>query len=246
MKKPLKIALIGYGKMGKEIEKILIERGHIISTIIDSKTNLQKILDSKCDVAIEFTQPESALSNIAFCVSQQIPLIVGTTGWYQEFDNVRNLVNQHQSSLFTATNFSIGVNLFFHLNKKLAAIMNHYPEYHVTIEETHHKQKKDAPSGTAITTAENILSNYNSKDSWISIENGKYLDVAANEIPIYSFREDNVPGVHKVKWDCDIDEIEITHSAHNRRGFALGAVLAAEWIIGRKGIFGMNDMLGFE
>lgn len=246
MNKALKIALVGYGKMGKEIEKIIVERGHTVAAIINSKNNINDLLKVQCDAVIEFTQPDVAKTNIEFCVQHQIPIVVGTTGWYQDFERIKQLTVQHNAALFTATNYSIGVNIFFHINTRLAKIMNRYKGYQVTIEEIHHKQKKDAPSGTAITTAEQILSQLDSHKKWISIEEGNYHDVSKDELPIYSFREDNVPGFHKVKWESDIDEIELSHNAHNRRGFALGSVLAAEWLVDKQGVFDMNDMLGFD
>lgn len=245
MNKSLKVALIGYGKMGKEIEKILIERGHKVGAIANYENPLTDSLIKDCDVAIEFTQPDAAVNNITFCATHQLPVVVGTTGWYEQYDEIQEIVKVNNSALLTATNFSVGVNIFFHVNQLLAKLMNNYPEYEVSVDEIHHKQKKDAPSGTAITTVENILSGLSHKNAWTCIEEGESKNIKENEIPIFAFREDNVPGVHKVKWNSEIDLIEFSHTAHNRKGFALGSVLAAEWLTDKKGVFKMKDMLGF-
>ena len=226
--------------MGKEIEKVALERGHTVSLKISSKNtsdlnadNLQAI-----DVAIEFTTPELAVNNIDQCTLNNTPIVVGTTGWYDKFDSVRNNVTKNNGALLYATNCSIGVNLFFKLNKQLAQIMNNHSEYDVSMEETHHTQKLDSPSGTAITLAEGIIKNNNQLEDWTEneVHNSK-------ELPITSHRIENVPGTHQIKYSSEIDDLEIKHTAHNRKGFAMGAVIAAEFIKDKKGIFTMEDVL---
>jgi 4-hydroxy-tetrahydrodipicolinate reductase len=233
----MKIALIGFGKMGKAILPIARERGHEV-TLVRSASELETLTHENTDCAIEFTRPEAAVANIRFCISQRIPVVVGTTGWYAEYDGLCHEVQNTQSSLLAATNFSIGVNLFFHVNKVLAQLMNRYPEYDVNITEIHHTEKLDAPSGTAITTAERILQSLDRKNSW-----KLHPAAAPDQIEITALREPDVPGTHEVRWQSDIDELTITHTAHGRRGFALGAVLAAEFLHGKQGIFTMNDLL---
>jgi 4-hydroxy-tetrahydrodipicolinate reductase len=238
----MKIALLGYGKMGKEIELIANKRNHSTPLKISSKNanevtaaNLKNV-----DVAIEFSRPENAVSNILKCFEAGTPIVVGTTGWYEHFQMIEFECKKNNTSLLYATNFSIGVNLFFALNKYLSALMKNYSEYKTSIEETHHTQKLDSPSGTAITLAENIITNNSSYTSWVNnpTEN-------KNELPILSHRKENIPGTHVVKYSSEIDDLEIKHTAHNRTGFALGAVLAAEWIQNKKGIFTINDILNF-
>jgi len=237
----MKIAIIGYGKMGKEIEKIALERGHFISAKITSSQSefgQHELADS--DVAIEFTKPESAVRNIKVCSENHLPVVVGTTGWYDQFEAIQENIAVNKSALFYATNFSMGVNIFWKANEYLAKIMNSYPAYNVEMEEIHHTQKLDAPSGTAITTAEKIVSNLDRKNTWkLDNENDK------NELKIIAKREPNVPGTHEVFYNSDIDSISIKHTAHNRKGFALGSVLAAEFLANKKGIFTMNDLLKF-
>ena len=238
----MKIALIGYGKMGKAIEQICLERGHeIVGIIQNPNENFNSILGA--DVAIEFTMPESAVSNIGACFDKGIPVVVGTTGWYDSYDEVVDDCIKKEACLFTATNFSLGVNVFFKLNEYLAKLMNNFPDYSIKMEEVHHKQKLDAPSGTAITLAHGVINEVYRKDKWMCIEEDNKEVPQAFELPIHSFREDNVPGTHSIHYDSEIDSIEIKHTAHNRKGFALGAVLAAEFIKGKKGVLGMNDML---
>jgi len=238
----MKVALIGYGKMGKAIEQICLERGHEIAGIIsDPEDSFDKIQGA--DVAIEFTMPESAVKNISSCFENNIPVVVGTTGWYDSYEEIVAECKEKDACLFTATNFSLGVNVFFKLNAYLAKLMNNFPDYNIKMEEVHHKQKLDAPSGTAITLAHGIIEEVYRKDKWMSIEEGNIESLDSFELPIHSFREDNVPGTHNIQYDSDIDSIEIKHTAHNRKGFALGAVLAAEFIKGKKGILGMDDML---
>ncbi|MDO5105552.1 4-hydroxy-tetrahydrodipicolinate reductase [Capnocytophaga sp.] len=230
----MKIALLGYGKMGKTIEKIALERGHEIVLKIDNANTPYNI--ALADVAIEFSTPESAFSNIRKCIENQVPVIAGTTGWLTDYDKAVALCNQHKSAFLYASNFSIGVNIFFTLNKKLAQLMTQLNDYNVSIEEIHHTQKLDAPSGTAITLAEGIIAN-SGKTAW------KLGEATTTEIPIEAKRIENVPGTHTVTYQSEVDTIEIKHTAHNRNGFALGAVLAAEWIIGKKGVFSMRDVL---
>lgn len=248
----MKIALIGYGKMGKEIEKIALQNGHEVVLKIHADNLEEFNIDNlkKADVAIEFTTPHSVKSNIMKCADAGIPVVVGTTAWYHDFEEIASYVNAKSSALFYATNFSIGVNLFFKINEMVADLMKDF-SYQLSMDEIHHTQKLDAPSGTAITTAEHILKNYVSKNSWtnkIVTEQENRLDTNSNnsELLIRSIRKDAVPGTHTVYYDSEVDTIEITHTAHNRIGFASGAVKAAEWIINKKGIFNMNDMLAFK
>ena len=236
----MKIALIGYGKMGKAIEEIAVQRNHTTVLKIDinntdtfTKENLQQ-----CDVAIEFTGPHSAVDNIAKCLDAGIPVISGSTGWLDKWELIKTKCETLNGALLYASNFSVGVNIFFELNKKLAQLMSKQTEYEVSMEEIHHTQKKDAPSGTAITLAQQVLENITSKKKWIN-------DVAKypNELSIISKRIDPAPGTHTIKYSSTIDDIEIIHTAHSRTGFATGAVLAAEFIAGKKGIFTMRDVL---
>jgi len=238
----MKIALIGYGKMGKEIEKIALERNQEVILKFDVNNKDEFTIDNlkKVDVAIEFTQPESAYQNYMKCFEANIPIVSGTTGWLDHLSDVKFQCEQNGQTFFYASNFSIGVNLFFKLNKQLANLMNTIEGYDVSISETHHTEKKDAPSGTAITIAEDLIANFNKKQSWVK-ENA----VNNTELAIRSFREGKVPGIHTVKYESDVDYIEISHSAKSRKGFALGAVLAAEFTIINKGFLTMNDLLNF-
>jgi 4-hydroxy-tetrahydrodipicolinate reductase len=236
----MKIALIGYGKMGKAIEEIALQKGHTICLTIDlynledlTKENLQK-----ADVAIEFTSPENAANNILQCFDAGVPVVCGTTGWLNNLSKVKEICIEQNGSFLYASNFSIGVNIFFELNKKLAELMSKQ-DYNITIEETHHTQKKDAPSGTAITIAEQIIKELSHKKQWVNQESNN-----AEDLSIISHRIDPAAGTHAVKYSSDVDNIEIIHTAHNRKGFANGAVLAAEFIRGKKGIFSMKDVLG--
>lgn len=236
----MKIALIGYGKMGKEIEQIAISRGHTIVLKVD-RTNASSYSVAelkKADVAIEFSTPESAINNIHKCFEANIPVVVGTTGWLEHLDNVKQQCIEKQHTLFYASNYSIGVNLFFKLNESLAKMMNNYPAYNVSMEEIHHVHKLDAPSGTAISLANQVIGNLAAKKKWV---NRPAEDTS--ELGIISKRLDEVPGTHTVTYSSDVDEISITHIAHNRKGFASGAVIAAEWVKDKKGIFGMNDLM---
>ncbi|MBL0329468.1 MAG: 4-hydroxy-tetrahydrodipicolinate reductase [Bacteroidetes bacterium] len=236
----MNIALIGYGKMGKEIEQIAISRGHsIVLKVTSSNANTYSIDElKKADVAIEFSTPEVVINNINKCFEATVPVVVGTTGWLKHLEEVKQNCSDKKQTLFYASNYSIGVNLFFKLNAYLAKLMNAYPEYNVTMEEIHHVHKLDAPSGTAISLANQIIENNSSKQKWVNA-----LTENKNELAIISKRIDEVPGTHTVTYSSAVDEISMTHIAHNRKGFALGSVIAAEWVKGKKGIFGMNDLL---
>lgn len=238
----LKIALIGYGKMGKAIEEIALQKGHSILHKIDA-ANLADMTAAnlqQCDVAIEFTSPHSAIQNIKTCINAGVPVISGSTGWLHQWTEVKDYCDEKNGSLLYASNFSVGVNIFFEANKKLAALMAPHKDYKVTIEEVHHTEKKDAPSGTAITIAEQIMDFYPAKKKWVN-----ELSDADADLSIVSKRVDPAPGTHHVLYHSDIDDIEIIHTAHTRKGFASGAVLAAEFMVGKKGIFTMKDVLGF-
>ena len=237
----MNIALIGYGKMGKTIEEIALQRGHHIVLTIDVNTldNFTNENLQQADVAIEFTGPHSAVSNLTQCLEAGIPVVCGSTGWLQQWDEIKKLCTDKNGSLLYASNFSVGVNLFFELNKHLARLMNSHQEYEVSIEEIHHTEKKDAPSGTAITLAEHVLENNQYKKSWVNQPGN-----TAEELSIISKRIDPAPGTHIIKYSSAIDDIEIIHTAHTRKGFATGAVLAAEFIQNKKGIFTMKEVLG--
>lgn len=239
----MRIAILGYGKMGKEIERIAVLRKHEISLIIDSIEDWEKDGHRlhEADVAIEFTQPDTVLDNIYHCFGANVPVVVGTTGWYEDIEQVRKDCITQGQTLFYATNFSIGVNLFFDLNRKLAAIMSKWAEYEISIEETHHIHKQDAPSGTAIVLANDIITNNKRKEKWV-----RKTQENPEELGIQSFRTENVTGTHKVKYESEADSIEIIHTAKNRRGFAVGTLMAAEWVQGRKGIYEMKDLLASQ
>jgi len=228
--------------MGKEIEKVALQRGHEIVSRIDlNTTDSFSDKDFKsADVAIEFTAPDSAFDNYLKCFENNIPVVSGTTGWLSKLDIIKNLCNNEDQTFFYASNFSIGVNIFFEINRQLARIMNQMPDYDVSMEEIHHTQKLDAPSGTAITLAEDIIKNIERKTKWVN-EPAK----SKEEISIISKREGMVPGIHTVKYDSEVDELVILHSAKSRKGFALGAVLAAEFTKDHKGFLGMKDLLKF-
>ena len=238
----MNILILGYGKMGRAIEEIAEERGHRIKYKINiNNTQALKFINpSEIDVAIEFTQPDAAFDNVKYCIENNIPVVCGTTGWYHRMPEVEQLCKEKNGTFFGASNFSLGVNLFFRLNKLLAGLMHHHPNYEVEITEIHHKEKKDAPSGTAIVLAEGIMEEMESKTKWV---NQKTDD--PKTIPIISKREDNVPGTHIVKYASNTDDIEIIHTAHSRAGFALGAVLVAEWILDKKGVLTMDDFMNF-
>ena len=236
----MKIILLGYGKMGKEIEGIALKRGHEIIATVDINNADAFTSDElkKADVAIEFTAPHSAVANIKKCAEAGVPVVVGTTGWLKQLDEVKKIVTEKNAGLFYASNFSIGVNIFFELNKHLAKIMNNYQEYDVSLEEIHHIHKLDSPSGTGLSLAMQVLENIKRKKNWVN-----HAPANDAELPILSLREGEVPGTHIVNYDSEVDHIEIKHVAHNRRGFALGAVLAAEFMNEKKGIYGMSDLL---
>jgi len=232
----MKIALLGYGKMGKVIERIALERGHEI-VLRKSSTSTFDGLDN-ADVAIDFSIPDAAVTNISACLNANIPVVSGTTGWLSEYDAMVSLCNKNNGAFIYGSNFSLGVNIFFELNAHLARIMSKFSQYKVEMEEVHHTQKLDAPSGTAITLAKGIIENSGYSGWTLDHSSGN-----SNEIVIDAKRIENVPGTHSVFYNSDVDTIEIKHTAHNREGFALGSVIAAEWIIGKKGIFTMKDVL---
>ncbi len=243
----MNIALVGYGKMGKAIEEIAVQKGHNIVLRVNDE-NLEDLTKTNlllADVAIEFTMPESAIENILLCFSSGVPVVCGTTGWLDKLSLVEEQCQKMNGTFLTTTNFSIGVNILFEVNRKLAILMDLHKEYSVEIEETHHTQKKDAPSGTAITLAKGIIENSSSKNKWVLQENGNKSGEGSNEIPINSKRIDPAAGTHLVKYSSDVDDIEIIHIAHNRKGFAAGALLAAEFIHDKEGIFTMKDVLQF-
>ena len=230
----MKIALLGYGRMGKEIEKIALQRGHEIVI----KTNSDASFDiNLADVAIDFSIPTSAYRNISNCINNKVPVISGTTGWLEKYDEAVQLCTEKKGAFIYASNFSLGVNIFFELNNQLAKMMNNLGDYNITMEEIHHTKKLDAPSGTAITLADGIIKN-SSKSDW-------KLDgeISEKSIPIIAKRIPDVPGTHTVDYSSEVDSIEITHTAHSRKGFALGAVVAAEWIRNKEGVFTMKDVL---
>lgn len=238
----MRIALLGYGKMGKVIELIAKERGHEISYRIDLNNAQERaeISLDNTDVVIEFSSPHSAYENLKFCMTKGLKTVCGTTGWLDHKQEIESLCVENKAAFFYASNYSIGVNLFFHLNKYLAKLMGSQAQYEILTEEIHHTEKLDAPSGTAITLAEGIIAGNNSKSSWVNQQIPK-----AGEVPIWSIREGKVPGTHKVKYISDVDEVEIIHTAKSRHGFALGAVIAAEWLSDKTGVLGMDDMLSF-
>ncbi|MDE3234728.1 MAG: 4-hydroxy-tetrahydrodipicolinate reductase [Bacteroidota bacterium] len=237
----MKIALIGYGKMGKAIEEIAVAKGHeiVLKIDLDNAHELNAANAAKADVAIEFTSPHSAFNNVMKCLELGLPVVCGSTGWLDKWNEVEEYCKAQNGTLIYASNYSIGVNLFFELNKYLASLMSRHPEYAVQLEEIHHTQKKDAPSGTAITLAEQVLQHIKTKKQWVN-----HISDNEEDLEIVSERIDPAPGTHKIKYQSPIDDIEIIHTAHNRKGFAGGAVLAAEFTKGRKGIFSMKEVLG--
>lgn len=238
----MKIALIGYGKMGKIIERIALERGHEIVSIIDIENieDFDSDAFKSADVAIEFTAPHVAISNIRSAFKSGVPVVCGTTGWTEHLPHIKKEIEENGYTLFWASNYSIGVNIFAAVNKFLAKIMNQYPEYNVEMTEVHHTQKLDAPSGTAITLAEGILENLTRKTNW-----SKETEESPADLAIKSIREGLVPGIHTIRYESFVDSIEITHDAKSREGFALGAVVAAEFTAGKKGLLGMQDLMKF-
>lgn len=237
----MNIGLFGYGKMGHELEKICLERGHQICWKITSSnrdTLIPEVL-KQADVVIEFTSPHSAPDNLRYCLENKVPVVTGSTGWFGQLPEMKEFCAQHEGSLFYASNFSIGVNIFWAVNKYMSGLMNKYPEYKAGIKEIHHTQKLDAPSGTAITLAEKTADAHSFYNGWAN-ENEAF----DNQIPITAIRKDNVPGTHTLTWKSEVDKLEFTHEAFSRKGFALGAVKAAEWLAGKKGVFTMDDLLG--
>lgn len=232
----MKIALLGYGKMGKTIEALAIQRGH---TIVIKTSQIDNVDITQADVAIDFSVPEAAFHNISTCFNNNIPVVSGTTGWLKQFDTAVNLCHEKKGAFIYASNFSLGVNLFFELNSKLAQMMSQFEDYKADIEEIHHTQKLDAPSGTAITLAEDIITNQKYYTKWS-------LEDETRALPIEAKRIENVPGTHIVTYKSDIDTITIEHEAHNRNGFALGAIVAAEWLIGKQGVYTMKDVLNLS
>ena len=237
----MNIALIGYGKMGKAIEKIAIEKGHQITAIVDSKNPIELLKINNIDVAIEFTRPELASKHMVYCLEIGLPIVVGTTAWKEDLPAITDMVNKQNGSLVHASNFSIGVNLFFEMNKKLAKIMEAHPAYKLEMTEIHHTQKLDKPSGTAVTLAEEIIEQNINYKHWRLAEDNKLVN--ENEFFIHALREENVPGTHLISYESQIDSIHFEHIAHTRDGFALGAIVAAEWLQNKKGIFTMKDVL---
>jgi 4-hydroxy-tetrahydrodipicolinate reductase len=237
----MKIALIGYGKMGKAIESIALSKGHEIVLKIDIQNNqdFTEAALQKADVAIEFTGPHSAFENVKKCIAWGVPVVSGSTGWLDQWAEIKDLCAEKNGTLIYSSNYSIGVNLFFELNKQLAQLMESYDSYDVSMTEVHHTEKKDAPSGTAISLAEQILTNLGRKNKWVNAASGN-----SNELVIQSERIDPAPGTHMVKYSSEVDDIEIIHTAHTRIGFASGAVLAAEFAFEKKGTFTMKDVLG--
>ena len=233
----MKIALLGYGRMGQEIEKIATSRGH---EIVIRKDAGDSIDITKADVAIDFSIPTSAFENISNCIENNVPVISGTTGWLEKYAEAVNLCKEKKGAFIYASNFSVGVNIFFELNKQLAKMMSNLEDYTISVEEIHHTKKLDAPSGTAITLAEGIIEN-TSKENW-----KLGTEISKTNIPIEAKRIPDVPGTHTVWYSSEVDTIEIKHTAHNRKGFALGAVIAAEWIIGKTGVFTMKDVLNIS
>lgn len=238
----MKVAILGYGKMGKTIEQILLERGHEVVLKVNNN-NLEELTIAnikKADVAIEFSVPTSAVANYNICFDAGVPVVSGTTGWLDQLADIKETIIEKNGTLFYAPNFSIGVNIFFKINGVLAKLMNNYPNYNVEMEEIHHLQKLDSPSGTAIKTADVILKELQAKNDWKEGETA-----LENELLIKAKREEGVSGTHTVIYNSEEDVIELKHIAHSRKGFALGSVLAAEWTVGRKGFLGMEEMLGF-
>lgn len=248
----MKIALLGYGKMGKIIEQIALDRKHEIVLKIDKDNQHELTAENLqlADVAIEFSTPHTVLDNINHCFNAGVPVIVGTTGWYNSLPQLQEQYQQSNSAMLYGSNFSVGVNIFFHVNKILAKLMNNYPYYDVQVEEIHHTQKLDSPSGTAITIAQGIVDNLDAKKDWVNVLSADNSESAAHavrpdEVLIESFRIDSVPGTHTVIYDSEVDSIEFKHTAHNRNGFALGAVLAAEWIKGKTGFYSVEQIFEF-
>ncbi len=230
--------------MGKAIERIALERGHSVVYKVDSKNTIDQTDLKQADVAIEFTRPDLVVNHIEACLEQQVPVVVGTTAWQSELERISKLVSEKNGTLLHASNFSVGVNILFHINEKLAALMSAHPEYKAQIEEIHHIQKLDAPSGTAVSLAQGLIANNQNYTSWKS-ETGSWPHTEASELPIQAVREPDVPGTHTISYISNIDTLTLSHEAHSRDGFALGSVVAAEFLAGKKGVFTMRDVLAF-
>ena len=234
----MKIALLGYGRMGKTIEQVALKRGHEVVLKVDENTKSYDI--TLADVAIDFSIPSVAFNNISTCLTNNVPVVCGTTGWLDKFPEATELCKQNNGGFIYASNFSLGVNIFFELNEYLAKMMKNLSQYEISMEEIHHTKKLDAPSGTAITLAEDVIK-HTSKTNWaLNVTNNEF------ELPIVAKRIPDVPGTHTVEYKSEVDTIDIKHTAHNRDGFALGAVIAAEWLVGKHGIFTMKDVLGLK
>lgn len=247
----MKIVLLGYGKMGQLIEKFVQKRGHEVVLIVDANNREDITIEDlqQADVAIDFSAPDAALENISLCFEADLPIVVGTTGWYEHLQEVKEICLEADQSLLYGSNFSIGVNVFFHINRLLAKAMDPYKQYDVQVEEIHHIHKLDAPSGTAITIAEGIIENSTSKHSWVNeVEGSSAADLVnkPDELLIESLRIEEVPGTHTVLYSSEVDQIEFKHTAHNRHGFALGAVVAAEWLHGKKGFYQVTEIFDFN
>ena len=242
----MRIALLGYGRMGIEVEKVALERHHEVHLIVrsDNPESLETDEFKNSDIAIDFTLPEVARENILAAFKHGIPIVVGTTGWYPHLEELQEVAGKQNGTLFYAPNFSIGVNILFHINKNLASLMNEQEEYEPLIEEIHHTGKKDAPSGTAAKLAENLVQAVTRKDKWQLAEKGTTPQLPNDQFPVHYAREEGAIGMHRVNYASSIDELEIKHKAYNRRGFALGAVKAGEWVQNRQGVFTMENMLG--
>ncbi|WP_353181835.1 4-hydroxy-tetrahydrodipicolinate reductase [Parapedobacter lycopersici] len=246
----MNITLFGYGKMGRIIEKFALQRGHRIHRIVDEHNRSETLASTLegTDVAIDFSQPEAVIGNIDLCFEAKVPLVVGTTGWYDRLEEIKNKCERSNNALLYGSNFSIGVNVFFHINKLLAKAMNPYKQYDVQVEEIHHIHKLDSPSGTAITLAEGIIGQRDGKSEWINnlIGEGTERIPTAQQLLIESHRIEEVPGTHTVLYSSEVDQIEFKHTAHSRAGFALGAVIAAEWLQGKTGFYQVTEMFNFD
>lgn len=246
----MKLALLGYGKMGQIIERFALERGHevVLKININNLDDLTIANLSNADVAIDFSAPDAVIDNIYKCFEASLPIVVGTTGWYGKLQEIKNECLSSNNTILYGSNFSIGVNLFFHLNTVLAKLMNSYPAYEVQVEEIHHTQKLDSPSGTAMTIAEDIIENLDRKTEWLNEVVGTAIpEIIKNEqLLIESHRIENVPGTHTVIYSSEVDEIEIKHTAHSRAGFALGALVAAEWLENKQGFYNVADVFNFN
>lgn len=246
----MKIAILGYGKMGRIIEQFAFERGHevVLKVNVDNTDDLTVANLRLADVAIDFSTPDSVLSNIELCFEANVPVVVGTTGWYAKLQEVKDKCVAGNNTLLYASNFSVGVNVFFFVNKVLAKIMNRYPQYEVQVEEIHHTEKLDSPSGTAMTIAEGILAELGRKSEWVNelIDSNDEVIAKPDQLLIESHRIEDVPGTHTVIYSSEVDNIEFKHKAHSRAGFALGAVIAAEWLEDKTGFFNITDMFDFS